>query len=229
MISVILTQLSKHGVCVCVCVLTHNPPHFGKANRSPRTKAHIPQFPRSWRSLFQASLSLRILRSPSKFKSHLLAFGEGKEICFPCQDIFPYLGKKRDFLALFKRIQKSVQPSHHLNHLVELFCFVSVLFIYFWLHWVFIATHRLSCPQRVESQLPDQRSNQCPLHWQADSQPLDRGSPSQSFLIHFLKTVKLLLPPGQQSFLTWLLTLKFTIFNVSLYKQLEIVSGTRHA
>ena len=92
------------GVCVCVCVLTHNPPHFGKANRSPLTKAHIPQFQRSWRSLFQASLSLRILRSPTEFKSHLLAFGEGKEICFPCQDIFPYLGKKRDFLALFQRI-----------------------------------------------------------------------------------------------------------------------------
>ena len=32
---------------------------------------------------------------------------------------------------------------------------------------------------------PDQGSNPCPLHWQADSQPLrHQGSPSTSFLIH---------------------------------------------
>ena len=167
MVSVIFTQPNKHGVCVRVS--THNPPHFGKANKSPLMKGHMPQFQRSWRSVFQASLSLRILKSPSKFKSHLVAFGAGKEICFPCQDISPYLGKKRGFLALFKRIQKSAQPSHHLNHLVEPFCFVFVLFIYFWLHWVLIAAPRLSCPRHVESQLPDQGSNQCPLHWQVDS------------------------------------------------------------
>ena len=33
--------------------------------------------------------------------------------------------------------------------------------------------------------LPDQGSNPCPLHWQADSQPLrHQGSPSQLLIIH---------------------------------------------
>ena len=33
---------------------------------------------------------------------------------------------------------------------------------------------------------PDQRSNPCPLHWQADSQPLrHQGSPKHSFYMHW--------------------------------------------
>lgn len=94
--------LAKQPWYVCVCVLTHNPPHFGKANKNPVIEGHMPQFQRSWRSVFQASLSLRILKSPSEFKSHLLAFGEGKEMCFPCWDIFPYLGKSMVFLLYSK-------------------------------------------------------------------------------------------------------------------------------
>ena len=35
---------------------------------------------------------------------------------------------------------------------------------------------------------PDQGSNPCPLHWQADSQPLrHQGSPQVQFLIHLLQ------------------------------------------
>ena len=38
--------------------------------------------------------------------------------------------------------------------------------------------------------LPDQGSNQCPLHWQADSQPLrHQGSPEANFLICLLQFV----------------------------------------
>ena len=45
-----------------------------------------------------------------------------------------------------------------------------------------VAVHWLSCPSACEI-FPDQGSNLCPLHWQADSQPLDhKGSPSASIL-----------------------------------------------
>ena len=45
-----------------------------------------------------------------------------------------------------------------------------------------VAAHRLSCPSTCEI-FPDRGSNPCPLHWQADSQPLDhKGSPSASIL-----------------------------------------------
>ena len=40
-----------------------------------------------------------------------------------------------------------------------------------------VLVHRLSCPTSYGI-FPDQESNPCPLHWQADSQPLDHeGSP----------------------------------------------------
>ena len=35
-----------------------------------------------------------------------------------------------------------------------------------------VAVHGLSCPMACEI-FPDQGLNSCPLHWQADSQPLD--------------------------------------------------------
>ena len=39
---------------------------------------------------------------------------------------------------------------------------------------------------------PDQGSTPCPLHWQADSQPLrHQGSPSPCFLIHFYVYIKM--------------------------------------
>ena len=110
--------------------------------------------------------------------------------------------------------------------------FKKIYFIYFWLHWVFVAAcglslvaasrghsslwcaglslrwplslqstgsrragpsscgtrgsavvaHRLSCSS-AHGILPDQGSNPCPPHWQADSQPLrHQGSPQRYFL-----------------------------------------------
>ena len=46
-----------------------------------------------------------------------------------------------------------------------------------------IVAHGPSCSAACGI-LPDQGSNPCPLHWQADSQPLrHQGSPSQYFII----------------------------------------------
>ena len=48
-----------------------------------------------------------------------------------------------------------------------------------------IVAHGLSCSAACGI-FPDQGSNLCPLHWQADSQPLHhQGSPSCIFLYHF--------------------------------------------
>ena len=45
-----------------------------------------------------------------------------------------------------------------------------------------VMAHRLSCPATCGT-FPDQGSNSCPMHWQADSQPLDHlGSPVSLFL-----------------------------------------------
>ena len=47
-----------------------------------------------------------------------------------------------------------------------------------------IVAHRPSCSVACGI-LPDQGSNPCPLHWQADSQPLrHQGSPCHIFFIH---------------------------------------------
>ena len=44
-----------------------------------------------------------------------------------------------------------------------------------------IVAHRPSCPAACGT-FPDQGSNPCPLHWQADSQPLrHQGSPGHPF------------------------------------------------
>ena len=106
-----------------------------------------------------------------------------------------------------------------------------IYFIYFWLHWVFVAArgpslscgelrpliavaspttehgllgawasvvmaHGLSCSAACGIP-PDQGSNPCPLHWQADSQPLcHQGSPQGSFCflnVFFLKFINLLI------------------------------------
>ena len=41
-----------------------------------------------------------------------------------------------------------------------------------------VAAHGLSCPTACGILVPLQGSNPCPLHWKADSQPLDhQGSP----------------------------------------------------
>ena len=52
-----------------------------------------------------------------------------------------------------------------------------------------IVAHGLSCSVACGI-LPDQGSNPCPLHWQADSQPLrHQGSPWTRFLKKFLATL----------------------------------------
>ena len=49
-----------------------------------------------------------------------------------------------------------------------------------------VVAHGPSC-YAAHGILPDQGSNPCPLHWQADSQPLrHQGSPITTFLIEFL-------------------------------------------
>ena len=75
--------------------------------------------------------------------------------------------------------------------------FKNELFVvgFFWPRWVFIATrelslvvaHGLSCP--VPSGIfPDQGSNQCTMHQQADSLPVDhQGSLPVSFSQQFSK------------------------------------------
>ena len=46
-----------------------------------------------------------------------------------------------------------------------------------------VVAHGLSCPVACGVFL-DQESNPCPLHWQADLQPLDhQGNPERAFLI----------------------------------------------
>ena len=48
-----------------------------------------------------------------------------------------------------------------------------------------VVAHGPSC-STARGIFPDQGSNPCPLHWQADSQPLrHQGSPSGSFLIRY--------------------------------------------
>ena len=48
---------------------------------------------------------------------------------------------------------------------------------YLWLAGSVVVAHRLSCPTACGI-FPDQGLNPCPLHWQADSQPLcHQGSP----------------------------------------------------
>ena len=50
-----------------------------------------------------------------------------------------------------------------------------------------VVAHRPSCSEACEI-FPDQGSNPCPLHWQADSQPLcHQGSPKAYFKAIFLK------------------------------------------
>ena len=80
-----------------------------------------------------------------------------------------------------------------------------------------VAEHRLqtrrlsSCGSRAQCStacgiFPDQGSNPCPLHWQADSQPLRHwGSPSILFLrfIHFHASVVCL-------FFSWLISIAIT-------------------
>ena len=111
-------------------------------------------------------------------------------------------------------------------------------FIYFWLHWVFVAVRRLfsvvaasgghsssrcaglslSRPLLLRSTgsrragsvvvahgpscsaacgiFPDQGSNQCPLHWQADSQPLrHQGSPENCILRLYYKCISVWTDP----------------------------------
>ena len=108
----------------------------------------------------------------------------------------------------------SFRTPHPIYHIITLFVECNYfLYIYFWLHWVFVAVHGFSlvavvggCPLVsvcgllfavvslvVEHGLsctvacrilPDQGLNPCPLHWQADFQPLDHwGSPVIIFLI----------------------------------------------
>ena len=57
-----------------------------------------------------------------------------------------------------------------------------------------VVAHGLSC-YVASGIFPDQESNPCPLHWQADSQPLHhQGSPNHTFLIthSFFKKEKII-------------------------------------
>ena len=54
-----------------------------------------------------------------------------------------------------------------------------------------VVAHSLSCPAACGI-FPDQESNLCPLHWQADSQPLDyQGSPVLLYFFFFFFRVSL--------------------------------------
>ena len=56
-----------------------------------------------------------------------------------------------------------------------------------------IVAHGPSCSAACGI-FPDQGSNPCPLHWQADSQPLrHQGSPSYVFFISFINCTKIFL------------------------------------
>ena len=58
---------------------------------------------------------------------------------------------------------------------------------------VSLVAHTLSCPMTCGF-FPDQESNSCPLHWQADSQPLDhQGSPPISILSSWIWQNKFLM------------------------------------
>ena len=49
-----------------------------------------------------------------------------------------------------------------------------------------VVAHGLSCSAACGI-FPDQGSNPCPLHWQADSQPLcHQGSPHYCFMYHYI-------------------------------------------
>ena len=70
--------------------------------------------------------------------------------------------------------------------------FLHFLFIYFSLHWVFVAVwgpslvvaHRLCC-SIVCGILPDQGSNPCPQHWQVDSSTTEQpGKPTYSWKLY---------------------------------------------
>ena len=53
-----------------------------------------------------------------------------------------------------------------------------------------IVAHGPSCSVACEI-FPDQDSNPCPLHWQADSQPpRHQGSPPLGFLKHFVNIIR---------------------------------------
>ena len=85
--------------------------------------------------------------------------------------------------------------------MVSLWVFIFVLrFFILWLHWGLVAasglliaahglllvvSHRLSC-STARGIFPDQGSNPCLLHWQADSLPLShQGSPAIGLLSLF--------------------------------------------
>ena len=69
-----------------------------------------------------------------------------------------------------------------------------------------VVAHGLSCSVACGI-FPDQGSNPCPLHWQADSQPLrHQGSPTASLLLTLLKTGSLLtelISESEQYFQVW--------------------------
>ena len=66
-----------------------------------------------------------------------------------------------------------------------------------------VVVHRLSC-SAVQGISLDQGSDQCPLHWQVDSKPLDhQGSPFQPFILQVVLQVRNLRTP-QGSLSAWL-------------------------
>ena len=81
-----------------------------------------------------------------------------------------------------------------------------------------VVAHGLSC-SAARGILPDQGSNPCPLHWQADSQPLrHQGSPGMRYLIFIGKYFFSSL--GKVSFIPG-----FYIFSFPVYRELHFPLG----
>ena len=72
-----------------------------------------------------------------------------------------------------------------------------------------VVAHGPSCPAACGI-FPDQGSNPCPLHCQADSQPLrHQGSPHIHFLLGFFLAISLFISISQWSLLMYFLKWKF--------------------
>ena len=69
-------------------------------------------------------------------------------------------------------------PEKPMNEMTSFKCFFSFCHTLLWLMGPLVAAQQISCPKALGPQFPDQGSNSSPLHWKADSLPLDHhGSP----------------------------------------------------
>ena len=91
-----------------------------------------------------------------------------------------------------------------------------------------VVAHGLSCSVACGI-FPDQDSNPCPLHWQADSQPLcHQGSPVLKFLIIFDKDSYIFILPCSHAWLyflcSFILWCNFNFFYPTRDKPIRIFS-----